>query len=220
MGLTITGLLVALVAVGCGSSTTPSTTKPTDTSTTQPSTTQPDTAVWPFAGGSTRYSDPVKAAKGFATEYLGFVDPVVGPFQRGDRRSGEVEIRPTGTGPVSTVVVRKLAPDETWWVLAASTPTLQLQSPRATASITSPVTLSGESTALEGTVSVEIREDGTLAPIATDFITGGANGAMGPFSKAIGFSQPTASGGAVILKTFGTENNILWEVSVVRVQFA
>ncbi len=214
--------VVALVAVGCGSEskTAPSTTRTTQTSTTKPSTAQPGSAIWPFVGSPTRYTDPVKATKGFATAYLGFVDPVVGQFLQGDSRSGEVAIRPTTSGPVTTVVVRKLSPDDTWWVLAASTPSLQLQSPTTSASITSPVTLSGQSTAFEGTVNVEIREDGTVTPVATGFVTGGGNGEMGPFSKAINFGKPAARDGAIILKTFGTENSILWAASVVRVKFS
>ncbi|MBK5287216.1 MAG: hypothetical protein JJE46_01995 [Acidimicrobiia bacterium] len=215
---------VASVLAGCGSGskTVPSTSGPSSSSTSAPgrSTVQPGTAVWPFASSSTRFSDPVKAVRGFATTYLGFVDPIVGRFRPGDVRSGEVIVRPTSSGPETTVTVRKLGPDDTWWVLAASAPSLGLESPSALTSITSPVTLSGTSTAFEGTVSVEIREDGTLTPVATDFVTGGANGEMGPFSKAISFSTPTATSGSVILKTFGTENNVLWEATVVRVQFA
>lgn len=222
---TVMALVVASVLAGCGSESksTPSTRREPSSSSTSaagPSTVQPATAVWPFASSSTRYSDPVQAVRGFATTYLGFVDPVVGPFMQGDLRSGEVVVRPTSSGPETTVTVRELGPDGTWWVLAASAPSLQLRSPPAMASITSPVTLSGESTAFEGTVSVEIRQDGTLTPVAKDFVTGGANGEMGPFSKAISFPQPTASDGSVILKTFGTENSVLWEATVVRVQFS
>ena len=216
-------MVVTSVVTGCGSGS-KSTSTPgrssSSTSTAAPSTVQPATAVWPFASGATRYSDPVKAVRGFATTYLGFVDPVVGQFRQGDLRSGEVIVKPTGSGPETTVTVRKLSPDNTWWVLAASAPNLELQSPSAMASITSPVTLSGRSTAFEGTVSIEIRQDGRLAPVGTDFVTGGANGQIGPFSKAISFPTPTASGGSIILKTFGTENNILWEATVVRVRFA
>ncbi len=218
----VVALVVAWVLTGCGSSSTstPSTSGPSSSAApAAPSTVQPATAVWPFASDSLRYSDPVKATRGFATTYLGFVDPVVGRFRQGDRRSGEVVVRPTGSGPETTVTVRKLGPDDTWWVLAASAPSLRLQSPPAMASITSPVTLAGESTAFEGTVSVEIRQDGSLAPVATDFVTGGANGRMGPFSKAIAFSTPTATGGSIVLKTFGTEDSVLWEATVVRVQF-
>ncbi|MGZ6885666.1 MAG: Gmad2 immunoglobulin-like domain-containing protein [Acidimicrobiia bacterium] len=211
-------IIVATVGCGSGSRSTPS--GSTSTPTRVRSTVQPFTAVWPFAASRTRYSDPAAAARAFAVTYLGFVDPVVGRFRQGDSRSGEIVIKPMSSGPETTVTVRKLAPDETWWVLAASTPNLQLASPTATESVTSPVTLSGTSTAFEGTVSVEIRQDGTLTPLTTGFVTGGANGQIGPFSKAITFPTPTADGGSVVLKTFGTENNVLWEASVVRLRFA
>lgn len=224
-------LVVLLVAVGCASgsksttASTSSTSKPVSTTSTAvvsttTTTVKADTAVWPFAGSSTRYRDPVAAADGFAVTYLGFVNPVVGGFMQGDSRSGEVAIQPTNAGPVTTVVVRKLGADDTWWVLGAATPNLQLQSPTALASISSPVTLAGQSTAFEANVTVEIRQDGALTPLATDFVMGGANGEMGPFSKSISFSRPTAPGGVIILKTLSSENGNISEASVLQVQFS
>ena len=178
-----------------------------------------DTAVWPFVTDSIRYSDPVQAATGFAVTYLGFANPVVGAFMEGDNRSGEVVIRPNSTGPETTVIVRKLAPDETWWVLGASTPMLQLQSPEWNASIASPVTLSGQSTAFEATVNVQIRQDGTLTPLASNIVMGGSMGQMGPFSKAVSFSKPTAKRGAIILKTLSAKDGNPAEATVLRIQF-
>ncbi len=218
-------LVTTLGAAGCGNdsssttSTSRSTTTTSTTSTTQPSSVQPGSAVWPFAVSPTRYTDPVEAARGFALDYVGFVDPVVGTFMAGDLRSGEVAIQPSPSGPVTTVVVRKLGPDDTWWVLAASTPNVQLRAPSASDTITSPVTVSGEGTAFEGTINVEIRQDGTVTPLATDFVTGGGNGLMGPFSKAISFSQPSAAGGALLLSSRSGENGYIWEASVTRVSF-
>jgi hypothetical protein len=215
-------LASTLGAAGCGSdssSTTSTSRSTTTTSTSQPSNIQPGSAVWPFAGSPTRYTDPVEAARGFALDYVGFVDPVVGTFMAGDPRSGEVAIQPSPSGPVTTVVVSKLAPDDTWWVLAASTPNVQLRAPSASDTITSPVTVSGEGTAFEGTISVEIRQDGTVTPLATDFVTGGGNGLMGPFSKPIGFSQPSAAGGALLLSSRSGENGNIWEANVTRVSF-
>ena len=173
-----------------------------------------DTAVWPFVTDSIRYSDPVQAATGFAVTYLGFANPV-----EGDNRSGEVVIRPNSTGPKTTVMVRKLAPDETWWVLGASTPTLQLQSPEWNASIASPVTLSGQSTAFEAAVNVQIRQDGTLIPLANDVVMGGSMGRMGPFSKAVRFPAPTAERGAIILRTLSAKDGNIAEAAVLRIQF-
>lgn len=205
--------------VAASTSTGPTTSSATSTSATSP-VVQPDTAVWPFVDSTTRYTDPVQAAKGFAVTYLGFVDPVVGEFQQGDNRSGEVTVKAGAMGPTTTVLVRRLAPDDTWWVLGSHTTNLTLQSPAALASISSPVTLSGQSTAFEATVNVEIRQDGTLEPLATGIVMGGSNGEIGPFSKAFPFTKPTAARGAIILKTMSAKDGNIAEASVVRVQFS
>ncbi len=74
--------------------------------TTEPPTTEapplPDAsepAIWPWVDTDTRYTDPVDAAAGFATDFLGFDDPIVGEYLAGDNRSGEVEIRTFGEWP-------------------------------------------------------------------------------------------------------------------------
>jgi hypothetical protein len=178
---------------------------------------QPATAVWPFASQPLRFDDPVDAALSFAVEYLGFVDPVLGPFQPGDPSSGEVEVRPLADGPVTTVLLRQLPPDDSWWVLGASTPNLLLTSPAALDDIASPVPLSGQSTAFEGTVNVQIRQDDTLEPLTRTFFTGGSMGEITPFSTVVTFDAPTAAAGAIVLATFSAEDGRLWEATVVRV---
>lgn len=224
-------LVLSLVVMGCGSTSSStshtttttgpgSTTLTTSTSTTSPASAATDAAVWPFVTDSTRYRDPLQAATGFAVKYLGFVDPVVGAFMQGDSRSGEVVIRPSSIGPETTVMVRKLAPDETWWVLGAATANLQLQSPKWNASIASPVRLSGQSTAFEATVNVQIRQDGTLTPLASSIVMGGSMGRMDTFSKAVSFSKPTAERGAIILKTLSAKDGDIAEATVLRIQFS
>jgi hypothetical protein len=233
-------LVVAVVAsvllASCGgssdgpaaSTTAKTTTTVSSTTTTKPSATttssvpdagQPEQAVWPFASTDTRFSDPAAAAKAFATDYLGFVDPVVGSFQQGDARSGEVAIRPQSSGPVTTVLVRQLTADGSWWVIGAATDNIQLTSPEAMAAITSPVVMSGTSTAFEATVDVEVRQDDTMEPLAKDFVMGGSMGTMGPFSKEIAFGPQSADAGAVVLTTHSAEDGSIWEATVVRVSF-
>ena len=80
--------------------------------------------------------------------------------------------------------------------------------------------ISGQSTAFEATVNVEIRQDGTLEPLTTGIVMGGSNGEMGPFSKVIPFTKPTAARGAIILKTMSAKDGNIAEASVVRVQFS
>jgi hypothetical protein len=232
-------VVLGVVSIGCGSSkgrssssstsadtapattSAPTTATPTTstlpTTTSAPTTVQPATAVWPFASSGIRYHDPVAAAKGFAVTYLGFVNPAVGAFQQGDNRSGEVTVRTSNTGPVTTVLVRQLTPGDTWWVLGATTPNLQLTTPTTLAAITSPVTVSGRSTAFEAVVNIEVRQDGTLTPLAATTAMGGSNGQMGPFSKSVSFASPVAPRGAIIVKTISAKNGTTAEATVIRV---
>ena len=215
---------LALVAVACGS-TTDTTTATTTTSSTEAPTTlvarDTLTAVFPTEAGTVRFQDPVAAATAFATDYAGFVNPVVGPYQAGDARSGEVEVRSTATGPVTTVFVRQLGTDASWWVLGAATPNITLSEPAWFASISSPVTLKGTSSAYEGTVSTQVREDDNDQPLGEGFVTGGSMG-MGPFDGTLTFTTPTQGYGAVMLFTQsqeGPDAGHTREVGVLRVRF-
>ncbi len=225
---------LSLFVTGCGSNGSTNQTSDTtgstattvtpNTSGATSTTLQRDTAVWPEVDSAVRYSDPAAAAKGFAVSYLGFVDPVIGTFRQGDSRSGEVPVSPKtesgAAGPETTVLVRKLAPDDSWWVLGASTADIQLTSPAALATITSPVTLTGRSTAFEATVNMEVRQNGTLTPLAQGVVMGGSNGQMGPFSKTVTYGAPTAGAGAIVLLTKSAANGSTASATVVPVIFS
>ena len=230
-------LVAALVAVlvwpddGEDAVTAPTTTEapePTATETTTPTTESPttaapapvdtSTAVFPYASGDVRYDDPVAAARGFAVDFVGFTDPLVGEFMQGDARSGEVEVRPVADGPVTTVFVRQLGDEGTWWVLGSATADITVDSPATGDTITSPVTLTGSALAFEGTVNVEVRQDGARSPIGTGFVTGGGD-VMRPFSGEIAFSTPSAERGALVLLSLSAENGQVWEAATLRVAF-
>jgi Immunoglobulin-like domain of bacterial spore germination len=206
--------------------TTTSSTPPTSTSTTTaPTVADLTSAVWPWVNSSTRYTDPVTAATGFATDFVGFVDPVVGEFQQGDSlpspgRSGEVEVRMKPGLTPTTVLVRQLGNDGTWWVIGASTPNISVDQPAALASISSPVVVKGTSTAFEARVAVEIREDGNPSSISTNgYVMGGSNGEFGPFDDTVEFDPPTARYGAILFSTSSAEDGRIFEATVVRVRF-
>ncbi len=217
-----------MIVASCGSGGSTSTRASTaDATTTETSTArsaspaaQPESAVWPFAASSPGFADPVAAARSFAVDYVGFVDPLVGAFQGGDSQSGEVPVQARDGGSVTTVFVRKFTSAQTWWVLGASNPNLRITTPTALATISSPVTVAGQSTAFEATVNVEIRQDDTLVPLGTDFVMGGSMGELGPFSKAVSFLGPSAASGAVVLETRSPKDGNVSEASVVRVAFA
>ena len=211
--------LLPVTGVACGSSSSPSSTTTTRSATaTTSSGSATSTAVWPTTASSTRYQTPEAAAQGFVTDYLHMVKPVIGHFQQGDTRSGEVPVQPGATGPVTTVLVRALGSDNSWWVLGAGTADISLTDPAWNDSITSPVTLKGTAIANEGTVQTQVREDDNTKPLGEGSVTVGST-AMAPFSGSLAFSKAGTQYGAVLLYTTSAENGAVMEASVIRVQF-
>jgi hypothetical protein len=199
-----------------------STTGSTETSAPPTTTTAPidrATAVWPFAASAIRFTDPTAAAQGFAADFLGFQAPVVGSFQRRDSLSGAVDVRARADGPVTAVMVRQFAPGDSWWVVGAATADIQLREPAALAAVSSPVRVRGSSTAFEGTVQTEVRQDGTITPLGSGFVMGGASGVVAPFDGTLTFIRPTAPAGAIVLHTVSAENGQVMQATVVRVRF-
>jgi len=181
---------------------------------------QPATAMWPFAGTSLRFSDPVTAASSFAVSYLGFTGPVVGPFQQGDARSGEVPVRSSATGAVTTVLVRQLSGDDSWWVLGAATANIQITTPSLLATVSSPATLRGVSTAFEAQVNVELRGDQSLAAIGTTNVMGGSMGQLASFEGQITFTATTSRYGTLLMRTYSAKDGSVLEAAALRIMYA
>jgi len=202
--------------------TTTVTTAPSTTAATAPATTAAEStaeAVWPWAASGTRYSDPDAAARGFATDLVGFTDPVVGEYRAGDSRSGEVDVRAKATSAPTTVLVRQI--NGSWWVLGSTTADIQVSAPAAGTSITSPVTMAGASTAFEATVNVRLVADGSATPIASTFVIGGSMDTMGPFTGSLEFASPGAgTSGSLVFLTFSAEDGRVLIASTLRVHFA
>ena len=225
LGVAAVAVLATLVVVADGDKTAaPTTTTVASTSTSTsvaPSTTTvpstDTTAIWPSAGVGP--SDPVVATRQFASAFLGFTDPIVGEYRAGDARSGEVEVRPTATGPATTVLVRMLTGADTWSVLGATTADIEVTAPEAGAPITSPVRVAGRALAFEGNVNVEVREDGRTAAIGSGFVTGGGD-QLRPFTGSISFTKPTAPRGALVFLTRSAKDGTVWQAAALRVAFA
>ena len=204
----------------------PETTEPvatTEAPTTEPSTTvapvpdQVRTAMWPWFDTDLRYADPVEAAVGFASDYLGFVDPIASEFMAGDSRSGEVEIRSVDTGPATVVFVRQLTDDDSWWILGAGSENITIDEPEALAEVTSPLTVSGTALAFEGTVDVQLRADGNGEPIFEGFATGSGGPEPGPYSETFEFTSPGETGGALVMLSLSSEDGSTLEASAMRI---
>jgi hypothetical protein len=224
--------LVVGACSGSSKSSTPATTAPstapTTTTVAAPTTAPPAAdltiAVWPTVASRVRYHDPVALARAFATSFLHFVDPVVGQFRPGDAQSGAVPIRTTAgeqrsVGPVTTVLVRRIGRDGSWWVLGAATPNIRLTQPAPLATVTSPVRLRGTSTAFEATVQVSIRQDDVTKPLVESALMGGANGRMGPFDASFRFA-PSGRAGAIVLYTASAATGDVMEATAIRVRLA
>ncbi len=176
------------------------------------------TAVWPWFNSETRYDDPVEAATGFAEHFLGFTDPVMGEFLQGDSRSGEVEVQPMADGPVTTVFIRLLGTDDTWWILGSATQNISVDEPTALCEIDSPLAVSGQAFTFEGNVEVQVRADGIEAPLATTAVTGGGS-EMLPFDGLVSFADPGSGSGAVVFLSRSARDGSVWEAVVLRVSF-
>ena len=209
------GLVVGFLAC---SATAPSTTTLPVTTTTSVKA-QPESAIWPFANTPLRFHDPVTAASSFAVTYLGMTSPIVGAYQAGDSQSGEVPIRSTALGPITTVMVRKFGTDQTWWAIGSAAPDILLTAPTALDGISSPVTLRGRSTAFEGFVNVEIREDQSLQALSTGNFIGGSMGVVAPFLSRQSFPNPGTDHGSILLRTFSARDGHVMEAGAVRIRF-
>ncbi len=176
--------------------------------------------MWPFVGSATRFGDPLSAARSFAVDFLGFVAPAIGAFQSGDNRSGEVPVRPSATGPVTTILVRQVTSDDSWWVLGATCADIVVSLPEWNQSIASPLRVEGRSTAFEAVVNVDVRQDATTVPLASTTVLGGSMGVMGPFASSIPFPHASSPAGALVLRILSPKNGNVLTASALRVSFA
>lgn len=202
-----------------GPAATTTTSEASPSTTAAPTTSSPAadaSALWPAPGTSTRFDSPEAAARSFATEYLDFEAPVVGAFQAGDARSGEVPVRPRDPGPVTTILVRQLGSGSDWSVLGAASEAIEVTSPTAGDEIDSPVQVAGRAWTFEGNVVVQVRQDGASGPIGEGFVTGGGSELL-PFVGSIPFETPGEPYGAVLFLDHSAQDGRLWSASVVRV---
>lgn len=218
-------MTVALLGAACGEDGTTATTAVEQTDTTTSTTTTAGSVegatsapgIWPPDGGDVAYSDPVDAATSFATELVGFTDPIVGEYLEGDARSGEVEVRSRDDGPITVVFVRQLQGDA-WSVIGAATADIALESPGTLDTITSPVALAGRATAFEGTVQTAVTDaDGER--LGEGFVTGGALGELQPFDGDLAFEAPSGDHGAVLAYTVSARDGSVEQATATAVRF-
>jgi len=210
---------VALLAVAaCGddddeteattttSSTTSTTAAESTTTTTEPAGLE-QPAIWPAA--DVVFDTPGAAAEDFVREVLG-VPPVLGEFQQGDVRSGEVEVHSPGEGEAPTTVVRsrlllrQLGPDDGWFVVGAVNDNASITTPATGAEVPAgPLTVSGRARGFEANVVVRAFVAGAAAAeLDQQVTTGGSLETPEPFTVTLDLAG-AASGDVVALLVRG-----------------
>lgn len=216
---------------GAGSGAASSTTRPSSATTTT-STTPPPTdgtgsvpvapaegVVWPPPGASTTYTDPIEAVRAFAVGYAGYFEVHVGQFRELADGGGEVDLRANTTGgPVTTVRLRRVTSGPEWSVVSASSPNLVPSAPTPSGVVTSPLRVTGSSTAFEATINLSIR-DANGGPLDEAMAMGGSMGDMGPFEATLTFGSTRTSTGTIELHTISMADGGTAEITAFPVRF-
>jgi hypothetical protein len=137
------------------------------------------------------------------TEVLG-VPPVLGEFQQGDARSGEIEVLSAGEGDASTgvprglLLMRQLGPGDGWFVIAAVNDNASITTPEPMAEVAAgPLTVAGDARGYEANVVVTAFVAGDVDAQLDQAVTlGGALDVPEPFTVNLDLSG--ASGGDVV----------------------
>ena len=194
---------------------------PTTTTSTPVTTTTADTtwmALWPSRTSAIRYASPSGAARAFAEHVLKMTAPVLRPFQQGDTRSGEVPLQSTPSGPVTTVLVRQLTSDDSWWVIGAIASDITIETPTALTAVTSPLRVSGRSTAYEAVVNLALYIDGSTQALATGTAMGGSMGVVGPYQTTMHYTLSHPSDGTLVVYERSAKDGSVLEASALRLQ--
>lgn len=168
-----------------------------------------------------KYRDPAVTARAFATEYLGMSAPVLGSFEATGANTGTMRVRANRRVRIgTTLTLERSGADGPWTVTAAKAENIAVTTPARLAAIGSPVRVTGRAQAFEGTVNVEVREDGMRSgsSLGTSFVTG-ASDTMAPFEGTVAFRRPSKSAGAVLFVEHSAEDGSPLVATVVRVRF-
>ena len=199
--------------------------------------------IWPFAtqaeldtyaaSSERTYRDPGVTAREFMTKYVGMDNPVDFPTRTTGPGTVEVPMGPRyseGRTPLPnprarfTVVVSQLGkqgPDGPWTVVEVNAPDIVVTTPRALDRISSAAPLTGQAHAFEGTVNVQIREDGMLAgrSLGEGVVTGGGD-MRRPYTGEVAFRSPSKPAGAVVyIERSAADGQGIVQAAVVRVRF-
>jgi len=209
----LAALALALVLSACSDddSDTDSTTTTTigDPSTTIEAPRTEQAAIWPTA--DVVFETPEAAAEDFVRNALG-VPPVLGEFQQGDTRSGEIEVFSPGEGDTSTrifrglLLLRQLGPENGWFILGAVNDNASITSPESRAEVPAgPLLIEGVGRGFEATVIVTAFIAGDAGIQLDEAIAqGGAFETPKPFEVTLDLSAASPGDVVTLLVRGGT----------------
>jgi hypothetical protein len=150
-------------------------------------------AIWPAA--DVVFTTPTAAAEDFVRRVIG-VEPVLGEFQAGDSRSGEIEVVFRGESGNATPIVRsrllmrQLGASNGWFVLAAVNDFVSIDSPDSSATVPAgPLVVSGVGRGFEATLNITTFVAGSVdRSFGAAIAMGGAYEKPEPFSATVDLS--------------------------------
>ena len=123
-----------------------------------------------------------RLATAFATDFVGFSDPVVGEFQQGDAAPARSRCGASPRARRRWCCVRQLE-DDTWYVIGATTDSIRLATPRSGDTITlAAAARPGRPTPSRAPCRCGLYADGMQEPIGETFVTGRGDGVLGDFT--------------------------------------
>lgn len=158
-----------------------------------------DQAMWPDPAGSDRYADPVDAARSFVDGFLGVAAPPLSEFRAGEPGAGEIDVfsrneNGQASERVATTLSLRQLDGENWWVTAAASDSVQIESPQPLAGVSAPLPVSGRGRGFEGTVIVGVRDrSGSYGKLGEAPANAGSGETLEPFSVDVAFDRPTSS---------------------------
>jgi hypothetical protein len=200
---TPTTIAPATVAPTIPVPTAPSPTSTAPVSTASLPTTEPATLAWPAiwpAAGTPLPASAEQAALRFAVDYLRMPSSTTVSGSRGSTEQANVtivDVRPSANaGTVTHVFTRPV--NGGWTVIGSGSDHIELASPGAGTAVSSPIPLSGRSTAFEATINAEARRVGTGEPLSERIpLMGGSNGDLADFSGSL--TVPATDNDVIVL---------------------
>jgi len=193
-----------------------STTTADSSTTTTGAPTEAALVIWPTADevpGTT----PEEVAVAFAQTYLGIAGATAGTATA----DGSTTSVPVTKGSSTATTTVALVETETGWgVTGATTDTIVVDQPAMGAEVVSPLAVTGQANAFEGTVAVQVRPAGATDVLGESFVTG-AQGELAPFQGEVVFTgaTPGETGAVVFYSPDESGEGVAIAATVVAVTF-